>query len=131
MSSLACGLTFVAFVLSLFMLVRSAPHLRSRLCSGFTLAMSILAAVVTTVVFLIDVIFVAVVRNKIKNSTDGDVTATWGVGVSFSLQKNCEIWIPMNVNSLQTWLALAAAVVTWLCCLGACCGIFACGSRRK
>lgn len=90
----ACGLTFLAFFLSVFMLVRSGPHLRSRVCSGFTLAAAVLAAVVTTVVFLVDVIFVAIVRKKLRDETDGDVNATWGVGVSsfpFLLLGNAKI----------------------------------------
>ena len=67
------------------MLVRYRPDARSRVCSGLTLGMAILAAVVTTIVFLIDVIFVAVARHKIADSTDNQVKATWGVGVSFDL----------------------------------------------
>lgn len=72
-------MTFIALFLSLFMLAR--PGLRERLCSGLTMAASLLAAVVTTLIFLIDVIFVAVVRHKLKNATDGEVAATWGDGV--------------------------------------------------
>ena len=64
------------------MLVRYRPDVRSRVCSGITLAISLLAAVLTTIVFLIDVIFVAVVRHKLNDDTDGQVKATWGVGVS-------------------------------------------------
>lgn len=76
---LACGLTFLALVLSLFMLARTDA--RTRICSGLTLGASILAAVLTTIVFLIDVIFVAVARHKISDATNGDVRATWGAGV--------------------------------------------------
>lgn len=85
---IACGLTFLAFVLSLFMLVRRGPDVRSRMCSGITLAASILAAVLTTIVFLIDVIFVAVVRQKLNVDTNGEVKATWGVAVSYFLYRS-------------------------------------------
>jgi len=105
---IACGLAFLAFLFSLAMLSR--PSLRERACSALTLAMTVIAAILTTIVFLIDVIAVAVARHKIKNASDGEVTATWGSG---------------------TWMTLAATVLLWLACFGACCGIFAFGGRRK
>ncbi|KAH8117346.1 pali-domain-containing protein [Phellopilus nigrolimitatus] len=105
---IACGLTFLGLVLSLFILLQ--PASRARLCSSVTLIVSILASVLTTIVFLIDVIFVAVVQHKLKNATKGDVKATWGSG---------------------TWMILAAAVLLWAACFGACCGIFATRGRRR
>lgn len=60
----------------------SRASLGSRLCSSLTLGISILASVLATIAFLIDVIFVAVAKHKIKSATHGDVTATWGDGVS-------------------------------------------------
>lgn len=78
------------------MLVRYRPDARSRLCSGITLAVSILAAVLTTVVFLIDVIFVAVLRHELKDGTNNQVKATWGVGVSLD-------HVRMNEEALLTF----------------------------
>ncbi|KAL5490299.1 hypothetical protein ACEPAI_5132 [Sanghuangporus weigelae] len=97
---IACGLAFLALILAIFMLSSSTPRLGTRVCSGATLAASILSALLTTIVFLIDVIFVAVVRNKLNDEFDGQVRATWGTG---------------------TWMVLAAAVLMWLSCVGACC----------
>ena len=77
----ACGLTFLALVLSLFMLSSSTPRFGTRVCSGTTLAASILATLLTTLIFLFDVIFVAVVRNRLNDELDGQVKATWGTGV--------------------------------------------------
>ena len=62
----------------------SRPSLRERACSAITLALAILASILTTIVFLIDVIAIAVARHKIKNATDGEVTVTWGNGVGLS-----------------------------------------------
>jgi hypothetical protein len=40
-----------------------------------------LAAFLTTVVFLIDVILVAVVRKRIRDATDNDLDLVWGNAV--------------------------------------------------
>lgn len=43
----------------------------------------LLPALLSTIVFLIDVILVAVVRSHIKSETDGIVTLAWGNAVCF------------------------------------------------
>lgn len=70
----------MTFLLSLFMLHRGSNG-TARLPSLITLGFGILAALFTTIVFLIDVILVAVVRNHVKNDTDNDVTLNWGNAV--------------------------------------------------
>ncbi|EJD05831.1 pali-domain-containing protein [Fomitiporia mediterranea MF3/22] len=107
---IACGLTFLALALSIFMITSSTPRFGTRVRSGATLVASIFAALFTTIIFLVDVIFVAVVRNKLNDEFHGQIRATWGSG---------------------TWMTLAATILLWLSCVGACCGIFACGGRRK
>lgn len=97
----ACALTFLALILSLFMLRRTAGTTRG--ASLLTLLASLLAALVTTAVFLIDVIFVAIVRQRVRKESDGDVTLTWGNAV---------------------WMALGATIALWLAILGATCGLF-------
>ena len=42
----------------------------------------VLAVLLTTMVFLIDVIFVAVVRHRVRSESDGALTLTWGNAVS-------------------------------------------------
>jgi len=106
---IACALTFVTFLISLFMLRRGSNG-TSRLPSFLTLGFGILATLLTTIVFLIDVILVAVVRNRIKNDTDGDVTLNWGNAV---------------------WMALGATIALWLAMVGACGGICACGTHNR
>ncbi|KII89211.1 hypothetical protein PLICRDRAFT_175431 [Plicaturopsis crispa FD-325 SS-3] len=108
----ACGLSFLAFLISLHMTHRAYRGVQttSRLASFFTLAFGLLAALVTTVVFLIDVIFVAVVRNKVHDHTSGSLDLTWGNAV---------------------WMALGATVALWVSLLGACAGIFSCGRRYR
>jgi hypothetical protein len=98
---IACGLAFLAFVLSLLMLRRTAGTTRGSALA--TMITSLLAAIVTTVVFLIDVILVAVVRKRVHDKTDGIVSLTWGNAV---------------------WMALGATVALWLAIIGACCGLF-------
>lgn len=75
-SVIACGLTFLALVFSLMLLRR--PSAGTRISSALTLGMSLLAAFITTIVFLIDVIFVAVVRKDVRKDTDGIVTGNYG-----------------------------------------------------
>lgn len=80
-SILAAGLTFLAFLISLFILHRGSNG-TARLPSFLTLGIGLLAALLTTVIFLIDVIFVAVVRHKVHNASDGDLNLNWGNAVS-------------------------------------------------
>lgn len=54
---------------------------RSRGASFLTLGVGLFTALLTTAVFLIDVIFVAVVRSDIKSDTDGLVTGAYGPAV--------------------------------------------------
>jgi len=104
----ACGLTFLAFVISLAMLRRGTTG--SRIASTLTLATAGLAALITTIIFLIDVILVAVVRKRVNDHSNGDVTLNWGNAV---------------------WMTLGATVALWGSLAGACCGICACGRRDR
>ncbi|KAH9484232.1 hypothetical protein JR316_0003712 [Psilocybe cubensis] len=63
-----------------------------------------LTAFLTTVVFLIDVIVVAVVRARVRNATDDHLDLVWGNAV---------------------WMTLGAAVALWLALAGACYGMVA------
>ncbi|KAG7092349.1 hypothetical protein E1B28_008709 [Marasmius oreades] len=105
---IACGLTFLTLLVSLFMLRRGSNG-TSRFPSLLTLGIGILTALLTTIVFLIDVIFVAVIRGRVNDRTDGEVTLGYGNAV---------------------WMALGAALAIWLAMVGACGGVCACGSRR-
>jgi len=105
---IACGLTFLTLLLSLFMAKRGQTG-ASRIASFLTLGSGILAALITTIVFFIDVGLVASVRHKVKNDTDGDLTLNWGNAV---------------------WMILGAAVGVWAAVVGACAGL-CCGHRRR
>jgi len=104
---IACGFTFLALVASLF-IVRQY-HGASRLASLLTLGTGLIAALLTTVVFLIDVILVAIVRDHVNHSAHGDLNFNWGNAV---------------------WMALGAAIALWASLVGACTGLFGCGRRR-
>lgn len=105
---IACGLTFLALLMSLFMAKRGQTG-ASRAASFFTLGSGLLAALITTIVFFIDIALVASVRHKVKNDTDGDVSLNWGNAV---------------------WMILGAAIGIWAAVVGACAGL-CCGSRRR
>lgn len=104
----ACALTFISLIVSLSMLRRGYDGTVSRISSIVTLVFTSLAAIITTIVFLIDVSFVAIVHNKVKKDTDNDLQLNWGNAV---------------------WMVLGAAIALWMSMLGACCGI--CGIRRS
>ncbi|CAA7271790.1 unnamed protein product [Cyclocybe aegerita] len=106
---IACGFTFLTLLISLFILRRGSNG-TSRLPSLITLGVGGLAAVLTSVVFLIDVIFVAVVRNRVRDASDDNLDVVWGNAV---------------------WMTLGATVALWLSLIGACAGILTCGRRRK
>lgn len=78
--TIACAFTFLAFLISLFILRRGSNG-TSRLPSLITLGVGLTAAILTTIVFLIDVIFVAIVRKRVHDKTDGDLTLNWGNAV--------------------------------------------------
>ncbi|OBZ75342.1 pH-response regulator protein palI/prr-5 [Grifola frondosa] len=93
---IACVLTFIALIASLFTIWWRYTGL--------------LAALVTTVVFLVDVIFVAVVRHRINSDSDGVIQLSWGNAV---------------------WLTLVATVAIWGSLVGACASLYACGRWNK
>ncbi|KAF8969969.1 actin cortical patch SUR7/pH-response regulator pali [Flammula alnicola] len=103
------GLAFLTLLISLFILRRGSNG-TSRFPSLITMGLGSFTAFLTTVVFLIDVILVAVVRKRVRDATDGRITMVWGNAV---------------------WMTLGAAVALWLSTFGACCGILGCGRRRK
>ncbi|KAK0240237.1 hypothetical protein EDD85DRAFT_824808 [Armillaria nabsnona] len=102
---IACGLAFLAFLSSLFILCRGTGRMPS-LC---TLGIGLVAAILTTIAFLIDVIVVAIIRHRVNDETDGQLQLTWGNAV---------------------WMVLGATVALWLGIVGSCCGICACGRHR-
>ena len=73
-----------------------------RLASALATGTGILAAVLTTLVFIIDCVLVGVAKSRIHNKTSGDAYAKYG---------NAE------------WLTLVAAILLWAAVVGACCGI--------
>ncbi|KZT60460.1 hypothetical protein CALCODRAFT_532675 [Calocera cornea HHB12733] len=101
---LACGLAFLAWVLSFWLLLRPEAG-RFALCAVLPVAW--LAGTITTIAFVVDVVFVAVARGKVWDSTVGDVTIGFGNAV---------------------WIVLGAMVASWLALAGVC-GAVCCGER--
>ncbi|KAI0673087.1 pali-domain-containing protein [Trametes maxima] len=106
---IACALTFLALVASLFITRRRSPHTISRPAALTTLGLGLLAAVVTTIIFLVDVIFVAVIRHRINDESHGVLQLSWGNAV---------------------WLALGATIALWGAVVSNCAGICGFGRRR-
>ncbi|KAF5365598.1 hypothetical protein D9758_003236 [Tetrapyrgos nigripes] len=102
--------TTAALVLHPIVSVFTFRQASSRRAWLFTLGIGILAALFTTIVFLIDVILVAVVRNHVNDRTDGDLTLDWGNAV---------------------WMSLGATIALWLGLTGTCAGICGWGRRNR
>ncbi|KAI0647186.1 pali-domain-containing protein [Trametes meyenii] len=106
---IACALTFLALVASLFITSRRSPYTISRPAALTTLGVGLLAAVITTIIFLVDVIFVAVVRHRINDESHGVLQLSWGNAV---------------------WLTLGATIALWGAIVSDCAGICGFGRRR-
>jgi len=102
---IACGLAFLALIFALMLLFRPA-----RLASAMALVFSVLAAIVATVAFAIDIALTTIARNKVSDATDGNLKVTYGA-------------VP--------WMTLGAMVALWGAAVAACCGIFVGGRRRR
>lgn len=107
LNPIATGLTFLAFLLSLFMLCRGANG-TSRLSSFLTFGAGVFAALATTAAFVANIIIVALVRKRIREDYEDDISFNWGNGV---------------------WMTLASTVALWLALIGALCGV--CGGNRR
>jgi len=103
----ACGLTFLAMI---FALTIGCRNVVSRVFSAVTMILALLAALLSTIVFVVDIVFVVLTRNRIRDATNGEITLNWGNAV---------------------WMTLGAAIALWAATVGACCGICACGGRRR
>ncbi|KAJ7774722.1 pali-domain-containing protein [Mycena metata] len=101
------ALTFVTLLISLFMLRRGSNG-TSRLPSLLALALGIITAILTTLIFLFDVVLVAEVHKHIRADTDNVLDLKWGNAV---------------------WLTLTAAILLWVANVGSCAGV--CGGNRR
>ncbi|RDB21279.1 hypothetical protein Hypma_011514 [Hypsizygus marmoreus] len=99
---IVAALIFIAFLASLFALRRGTFTSRIPAILAFALV-----AIPTTVVFLIDLIFVALVRHKVRDVSNGGVDLVWGNAV---------------------WMTLGATVALWLAMVSSCAGV--CFGRR-
>ncbi|KAF8212342.1 actin cortical patch SUR7/pH-response regulator pali [Mycena galopus ATCC 62051] len=88
-------ITLLIYFYSLYMLRRGNEP--SRLQSMVALGIGIFTAFLTTVVFLIDCIVVATIRNTVHKASHGVLTLSWGNAV---------------------WMTLVAALVLWIAIAG-------------
>jgi len=103
---LACGLVFLTLLISIFMILK--PN--HRLSSLFTFGVGCVASLITTIIFIIDVAFVAIAKSRVHKDTDGIVTLTWGNAV---------------------WMILGAMLAVWIGTAGACFGVCSCSPGRR
>ncbi|KAK7693627.1 hypothetical protein QCA50_003196 [Cerrena zonata] len=103
---IACVLAFLALVTSF--VIRKRDGDVSRLIHLLRLGTGLFAALLTTIVFLIDVIFVAIVRHKVNDASDGALNFNWGNAV---------------------WMALGATIALWAALVGAGVATFHYGRR--
>lgn len=98
----AAGLSFLTFINSLF--------LGSHAVSIVALILSVITALVSTIVFAIDLALVLVAKSKVKSISVGNFEVNWGNAV---------------------WMVLAATILTWIAAIllsaRAC---YCCGIRR-
>jgi len=88
---IACILTFLALTASLFTLRRGASG-KNRIPTFVALVVGIIAASMTTLAFLMDIILVAIVRQRVHNDTNGVLTLNWGNAVWMSLGATLAVW---------------------------------------
>ncbi|KAK0210653.1 hypothetical protein DFS33DRAFT_1270640 [Desarmillaria ectypa] len=86
--SIARGLAFLTFLSSLFIIYRGTGRLPS-LC---ILGIGLVATILTTIAFLIDVIVVAIIRHRVNDKTDGQLQLTWGNAVWMVLGATVALW---------------------------------------
>ncbi|KAF7322896.1 hypothetical protein HMN09_00069100 [Mycena chlorophos] len=101
----AVCLAFIALVVSLVTLRRRDARGTSRLPSFIVLGFSVFAAIMASIVFIVDIVLVAIVGHRVHNDSHGELTMKWG-------------------NA--TWLTLVAAILLWVAVAGTmtgvCCG---------
>ncbi|CAE7228490.1 unnamed protein product [Rhizoctonia solani] len=104
---IACGLVFLSLLASLITTWRPV-----RALNVISLIAVILAAVASTIVFVIDIVLIPIARQKVEEATKNALTVAVGNAA---------------------WMTLAAAAALWLGVIGAsiiACGCFGCGKRR-
>lgn len=106
---IACGLALLTLAGALFYALRpTIPH-AVPICS---LLIAIIPAILTTIVFVIDIVVVIIARLKIQQATNGGLTVRWGNAV---------------------WMTAGAIAAMWISVIGlsaVACGCFGLGRRK-
>lgn len=66
-----------------FVRARRNPANPSRLFNLLALGPALLAALLSTIAFIVDLALVGLVKKRIKNATEGDLIVNWGNAVRF------------------------------------------------
>jgi hypothetical protein len=100
---IACVLAFISLVATLFALLRRRRHFqthgterdaRSRFTSIITFAIILPATLLTTVVFIVDVVLVAIARKKLRDALNDSrsIGLTWDSAVWMTLVAALALW---------------------------------------
>ncbi|CAL1704897.1 unnamed protein product [Somion occarium] len=108
LNPVACGVTFVAFVVSLFGF-RTKSYKPSRFVQTAVLTTTILAALLTTTAFVVDAMVASHVQNRI-NSNTAQLSVDWGSAV---------------------WITLSALFVTWSATITSSADMVGCWGRNR
>jgi len=96
---IACVLTFLTLLASLSTLRPTT----SRLPALITLILGAVAAFITSLTFIFDIILVAKTRHKVHSDTDGILTLSWGNAVWMALGATLALWIVVIALAVHRW----------------------------
>lgn len=126
--NIACVLSFIFLLATIYHLARRHTLAHSRRTAFCILFLGLLTALLSTIIFLIDVILVAIVRHRIKNDSDGIISLGWGNAVWMTLGATIVLWLALVSSALgvfvtrKNWYVYILAFLTemfsliyWIC----------------
>jgi len=88
---IACGLTLLVSIPAIIRLFN--PRIIPGFVTVCTLVMCIIPALVTTVIFVIDIVLVVVARSRIYTATGGSLSVLWGPAVWMTCAATACLWV--------------------------------------
>jgi hypothetical protein len=107
---IAAGLSLLALIFGLLMARPQRAGHTTRISSFLATLTSLIAAIITTAIFVVDIVFGAVLTRRLHKAVGNDVNVHYGNAV---------------------WMTLAATILLWLAVITATCGIFQLRRHRR